>query len=115
MLELGDIVIVKGTRYVVAEFLGHPSGGRLVRLVDRDFKQMTRDEAGLTLHERPVFELGESVRVDEQRGTVGTTTSDIVSVDLPARSKELESGYSLAIDVGSTDCPKWKLVVENRL
>lgn len=73
MIETGDIVLGQsGLRYVVADFFGAPGGGQMARLIRRTktgtLASFARHEDGLTTFERPSFEPGDPVFVNELRG-----------------------------------------------
>lgn len=125
MAAIGDIVLHKSEKYVVAEFLPHPSGGRMTRIVSyatghppsTQFTSFVKDEAGLHVVESPHFVIGERVMVDKRWGGVTSITDNIIFVWMDVAELPLTNAPRIKIEIeeASAAVPKWKVVLENRL
>lgn len=121
MIEPGDIVRAESTlKYVVADFAGGPAGRRLTRLLrfksDGNPVLFTKDEAGLTLVERPTFEVGQAVRCGGRDGVVASPQDNgVISIAIAATAKPLASDprYAIEVPAAIVGMPLPLLVLEN--
>jgi len=120
VIETGDIVLGQsGLRYVVADFFGAPEGGQMARLIRRtktgSFASFARHADELNPFERPSFEPGDPVVVNELRGGYLGTEHGRSRVLLAERRKPLFGGGFIVLDAAVVRPPLWMLVLENQL
>ncbi|MER9847096.1 hypothetical protein NKJ55_06990 [Mesorhizobium sp. M0106] len=122
-VAVGDIVAlsVAGSgqlRWVVSGFLSNPSGRREAKLVRKNmygtYSSYQRNTEGLIPIETPVFNSGDKVWVDGNRGEYMSRDGDIARVMLAPRRRQFTGVGFIEIRPAVATVSYHLLVVENR-
>lgn len=146
-LQIGDIVGMDGDarRWVCMGLVASPTGARTWGLItksgDQGYTSRHRAEAGLDLVERPVFQIGETVRAVGQLGNLVECTiaefredGNVVRVLQPATDRPVDKASQdsgspprtpapaaelenirIGVEAGYSDVPLGMIVARNRL